>query len=542
MKKRTYAEAHRAFRWEESFRALDWTSMTAINLGYTILDRHAPDTVALNWFGKNGTTRGYTFGELSRLSNRFANVLRSLGVGKGDRVAGFLPRRPETIVIMLGTWKAGAIYVPIFTGFGPDAIQFRVQHSGAKIFCTQWEYRARLPKPLQGPLAIVAVAAPGGEGVDAGDLNFWAAMSDQSETCDLVGCRRDEPAVLLYTSGSTGPPKGVKIANNFLLAIHPYMKYAVDLHLDDIVWPTGDPGWGYGLVCYMVPLAMGIPITSHEAVTTPEFCLSLLRDHRVTNLATTPTLLRGIMALGPDVVRRPDIRLRCVSSCGEPLNPEVVGFFHQQWGVTVMDQYGSSEFGLPIGNLNAVDMVVKPGSMGLPLPGFEMAVVDDEGRELGPGEVGHIGMRPSGEGYYSLGYWEDPERTRELSRGGWMTIGDLARRDADGYFWFEGRADDVIKSAGYRIGPFEVESAILHHPAVAEAAVVGKPDALRGQIVKAYVVLKPGTRPFAGLEAEIVDVVKNCLGKHQYPRDIEFVVELPKTETGKIQRFILRKQ
>jgi acetyl-CoA synthetase len=334
----------------------------------------------------------------------------------------------------------------------------------------------------------------------------------------------------------------VRIANNFVLAIHPYMRYAVDLRPDDVFWPTGDPGWGYGLVCYMVALAMGVAVVSHEAQPLPEFCLDRLSRLGVTNLATTPTLLRAIMALGEDAVRRHPARLRCVNSCGEPLNPEVVAFFRRAWGVTVTDQYGSSEFGLPIGNFNALTMAVKPGSMGLPLPGCRMAVVDDEGREVGPDTVGHIGMWPSDAGYYSLGYWEDPERTRELFGGGWMTIGDLARRDGDGYFWFEGRADDVIKSAGYRIGPFEVESAILHHPAVAEAAVVGKPDPRRGHIVKAFVVLRPGRAPSPDLAAEIVGVVKARVGAHQYPREVEFVEQLPKTETGKIQRFLLRRR
>lgn len=318
------------------------------------------------------------------------------------------------------------------------------------------------------------------------------------------------------------------------------MRYGVDLRADDVFWPTGDPGWGYGLVCYMVALAMGVAVVSHEATPAPELCLARLGDLGVTNLATTPTLLRGVMALGRDAVRRYPVRLRCASSCGEPLNAEVVRFFDESWGVTVMDHYGASEFGLPIGNCNALDMPVKPGSMGLPLLGSRMAVVDDDGHEVGPEVVGHIGMAPGGEGYYALGYWEDPERTRELWRGNWITIGDLARRDADGYFWFEGRADDVIKSAGYRIGPFEVESALLQHPAVAEAAVVGKPDTLRGQIVKAFVVLRDGVAPRAGLPEEIAAVVRSRLGRHQYPREIELVDRLPKTETGKIQRFVLR--
>ena len=247
------------------------------------------------------------------------------------------------------------------------------------------------------------------------------------------------------------------------------------------------------------------------------------------------------MALGETAVRQRPARVRRASSCGEPLNAEVVNFFRSVWDVTVMDHYGSSEYGLVVGNLAAVDMVVKPGSMGVPLPGARVGIVDDEGAEVPTGTVGQIALAPSDTGYYSLGYWQDAERTRELTRHGWMTIGDLGRRDADGYLWFEGRADDVIKSAGYRIGPFEVESAILEHPAVAEAAVVGKPDALRGHIVKAFVVLRPGVTEPSSLADEIVALVKTRVGRHQYPREIEVVPQLPKTETGKIQRFLLRK-
>jgi acetyl-CoA synthetase len=537
----SYGEAVRDFRWADSMRALGWTPGGDVSLGETLVDRHAASgRSALSWLGKDGSHRAYTFGELSRLSNRFANLLRSLGVDRGDRVAGYLPRVPETLVVMLGAWKAGAIYVPIFTGFGPDAIAYRMAHSRARILCTHWEHASHIPDPLPGGAHLITVTRPGETA--PGATSFEPAMAAQSDRCEPARVRREDPAVLLYTSGSTGPPKGVQIAANFLLAIHPSMRYGVDLRADDVFWPTGDPGWGYGLVCYMLALAMGVTVSFQEAAPTAERCLERLRDAGVTNLAATPTLLRSLMALGAEAVRRYPVRVRAASCCGEPLNAEVVTFFREQWGVTVMDHYGSSELGLPIGNFNAIDMAVKPGSMGRPLPGCTAAIVDDEGREVADDVVGHVGVQPHPEGYYSLGYWDDPERTRALYRGPWMTCGDLARRDSDGYFWFEGRADDVIKSAGYRIGPFEVESALLMHPAVAEAAVVGVPDALRGHIVKAYVVLKAERVPYPGLEDELVDVVKTHVGRHQYPRAIELLDELPKTETGKIQRFLLRQR
>jgi acetyl-CoA synthetase len=348
---------------------------------------------------------------------------------------------------------------------------------------------------------------------------------------------------IIYTSGSTGLPKGCIIAVNMLGAIRPYIRYGVELReKQDLFWPTGDPSWGYGLCCYLPAFAAGAKVLSVQANPSAQQCLEILAKYGVTNLATTPTLLRSLMAMGESEIRKIPVPVRAISSCGEPLNGEVVEFFRRAWAATPMDHYGATEFSLPIGNYNAIDMEVKAGSMGLPCPGFSMAVVDETGRELAAGEVGLIGQK-SGEGSrYWLGYWNDEAGARELVRGGWVCTGDLARRDADGYFWFEGRADDMIKSSGYRIGPFEVESGILKHPSVAEAAVVGKPDALKGEIVKAFVVLKSHAHPSDALKGEIVELVKRDLGRHQYPREVEFIEELPKTQTGKIQRFLLRQR
>jgi acetyl-CoA synthetase len=538
--KPSYVEAVRDFDWSAVLRDLGWRDGAPINLGHTIVDRHADrERVALHWVGKDGASATVSYRELRALSNKIANLLRSLGVRKGDRVAGVLPRLPETIAVMIGAWKARAVYVPVFTGFGADAIAFRLRNCGAKVVFTHGDYRGRVPDTEQ--VAVVTIATADGAGPRSGDVDFRRTISaEKSDAFDPEPCSRRDAAVILYTSGSTGEPKGVAIAANFLAATRPYMKFGVDLKPEDLFWPTGDPGWGYGFVCYHAALAVGVPVVSYEATPTPRDFLAFLQDQRVRNVATVPTLLRGVMALGLKELKRYDLALRAISSCGEPLNSEVIRFFEDGLGLTPRDHFGSSENGLPLGNFNALEAEVKLGSMGLPMPGFAMAIVDDDGQELPPGAVGYLAQRPSEQGLYALGYWQDAARTQLLFRHGFIIAGDLARRDGAGYFWFEGRADDVIKSSAYRIGPFEVESAILHHPAIAEAAVVGKPDALKGHIVKAFVTLRPGHTAVPSLAQEIQDIVRRLVGDHAYPREVDVVESLPKTESGKIQRFKLR--
>jgi acetyl-CoA synthetase len=535
-----YSDVVQAFDWLTVQQALGWTPGENVSLGASIVDRHAAsERIALICVDRDGGERRVSYRDLSEASNRFANLLRQLGVEPGDRVAGLMPRGPEVIVAIIGTLKLGAIYVPIFTGFGPDSIRFRLEHCQAKILVTHDDVRKQLPPGLS--VGTICVSHPD-VALPDGYIDFARGLRQQSVEFSCVLRARDDIATLIYTSGSTGQPKGGAIAVNFLASIWPYAMYGLDLRREDIFWPTGDPGWGYGFVCYLTALAVGATVISVQQNPTAELSLAVLQRYRVTNLATTPTLLRSLLVLEDAVLRSADIGLHALSSCGEPLNAKVVETFQRLWGVTPMDHFGATEFAIPVGNFNAIAMNVKPGSMGLPFPGFSMAIVDDDGNERPAGEVGYIGKRMSADRLYWTGYWRDPAASSELVRRGWIVTGDLGRRDQDGYFWFEGRAGDMIKSAGYRIGPFEVESALLKHRAVAEAAVVGKPDALRGEIVKAFIVLRPGISGDDALAEELTLFVKQAVGGHQAPRAVEFVDSLPKTETGKIQRFALRER
>lgn len=532
-----YESIRRDFRWDDVLARLGWPEDGPINPAVTLADRHAGGGgIAIDWHGRDGERRALSFAELADTSSRFAEVLAGLGVGKGDRVAMVMPRVPETIIAMLGIWKAGAVYLPIFSAFGADAIRMRLEDSAARVLVIHADFRAAVDTLRD---AVGAVVIAGGE-PDAGEIGFDTAMAAAGGAFEPVMVERRDGAALLYTSGSTGAPKGVVISANFIAATEPGGQYFADIRDSDVFWPTGDPAWGYGLVCYALPLTKGMKVTMWRDQPGGEAALEFIARNGVTNLATVPTMLRAIMALGEDKVRSFGAPVRRISCCGEPLNAEVVRFFRDVWGTTPLDTYGSSEMGLPVGNFAATEADARPGSMGRPVPGQIVSVVDENGEELPDDEVGIIALAPNPTGFYAVSYWNNPELTREVFEGRWIVTNDLGRRDSDGYLWFEGRSDDVIKTAGYRVGPFEVESALLEHPAVAEAGVVGKPDALRGNIIMAWVVLNPGQTAHDGLERELIDTVRSHLAKHVAPREFRFVTELPKTDSGKIQRFRLR--
>lgn len=532
-----YSELLSAFSWDEVIKTFDWDANHNFNIAHECCDRWAddPNRIAIYWEDEEGHTDIWTYRRLKEESNRLANAFRSLGVKKGDRVAGLLGKDMELILTVIATWKIGAIYVPMFTAFGPEALTYRLNDSGCKLLVTNQEQARKIENESKCKLLLT-------DGLTDDGLSFWEfvrlfSTGHQTEAMSLT-----DPSVIQYTSGSTGMPKGATWSHKLLVSSYPYLRYAIGIEDNDILLGGADMGWSFGLInCTLCPLNFGISIVVYKGHFDVEKYYQLLEEYKVTNFAYAPTAYRMMMASGLELVKKYNFSIKKFTSAGEPLNAEVVRFFKKNFGREIYDHYGSTETGMIVNNYNVTDMKIKPGSMGLPSPGFNIALLDEDGNPIEDGEIGQIAVDTSAFAYFFLGYWQDPEKTAEKIRGKWFYTGDLARKDEDGYFWFEGRADDIISSAGYRIGPFEVESCLIEHPAVAETAVVGKPDKTKGEIVKAYVVLMPEFKPTNELANELSVFVKNKLSKHQYPREIEFVNDIPKTQSGKIQRFILKR-
>ncbi|GJD36619.1 AMP-binding protein [Methylobacterium aerolatum] len=522
----------------QAFAAIFPEGPDGINACHTCCDRHADDPrrVALRYSKPGEALREITFATLARQAARFADVLAGRGVGKGDRVAGLLPRTPELLVTILATWRLGAVYQPLFTAFGPKAIEQRVREAGTKVVVTDLANRPKAAG-LAGACTLVTVGAG-----DAGpDLDFWAALEAESGVSEAVACGAEDPFLIMFTSGTTGPAKPLFVPLKAIVAFVAYMRDAVDLRLGDRFWNVADPGWAYGLYYAVTgPLAMGLTTTFHDGPFTVEDTYRTIRDLGITNLAGSPTAFRFLIAAGPGAAAAVKGQLRAVSSAGEPLNPEVIRWFAEHLGTTIHDHYGQTELGMVVCNHHALAHPVRLGSAGFAVPGHRVVVVDAEGRELGPGEPGILAVdRTRSPLMWFSGYWERPTAGFV---GDYYLSGDTVEAQEDGSIAFVGRADDVITSSGYRIGPFEVESALIEHPAVAESAVVGKPDPDRTELVKAFVVLKGGVAPDGALAEGIQRFVKQRLSAHSYPREIEFVEALPKTPSGKLQRFILRNQ
>ena len=537
-----YAAHYAAFKPEDVAARFAGDFKTGINACFECVDRYA-DTgrVALAWEGVNGERRTLSFAELKDQTARFANMLTSLGVKPGDAVAGMLPRTPELLVTIMGTLRAGAVYQPLFTAFGPKAIEHRLQTSGAKLVVTDPANRPKLDEiPGHPPVAVVA-RPERGQSVAAGDVDFVAALAKADDTFAPVMRTGDDVFLMMSTSGTTGLPKGVPVPLNALMPFRVYMEQAVDLRADDKFWNIADPGWAYGLYYAVLgPLVMGMTTTFYEGPFTADSTYRIIKTHGITNFAGAPTAFRLLMAAGAEAASVVKGQIRVVSSAGEPLNPEVIRWFRASLDAPICDHYGQTEMGMVVNNHHALAHEQRAGSAGLSMPGFRVVVIGVNDEELPPETPGELAVDLKASPlFWFKGYYK--KETPSLGERYYRT-GDMAELGADGLISFVGRSDDVITSSGYRIGPFDVESALIEHKAVVEAGVIGKPDPERTEIVKAFIVLKPGYEASEELSEELRLHVRKRLSAHAYPREIEFVEQLPKTPSGKLQRFVLRAQ
>jgi acetyl-CoA synthetase len=551
---RDYSEEYRRFDWRTARTDLDGLpDGRGLNIAHEAVDRHAAgplrNHLAIRWLGKAGRAVDLTYGRLADLSSRFANVLRGIGVGKGDRVFALTGRIPELYAAALGTLKNRSVFSPLFSVFGPEPIHQRLAIGEGRVLLTTRalyerrkisELRALLPR-----LEHVIVIDDGRGALPSGTKDFAGLMDAASDHFEIEPTDPEDPALLHFTSGTTGKPKGAVHVHDAVVAHYATGKYALDFHPGDVFWCTADPGWvtgtSYGVVS---PLTHGITSVVDEGEFDAERWYAILSEQQVSVWYTAPTAVRMMMKLGASLaLRYRHPRLRFIASVGEPLNPEAVVWGQEAFGLPIHDNWWQTETGgIMIANFPAME--IRPGSMGRPLPGVEAAIV--RGNRDGtvavidaPDEEGELALRP---GWPSMfrGYLGEEERYRKCFAEGWYLTGDLARRDPDGYFWFVGRADDVIKSAGHLIGPFEVESVLMEHPSVAEAGVIGKPDPTIGEIVKAFVALKPGHEPSEALRLEIIGFARTRLGPAVAPREIDFRPSVPKTRSGKIMRRLLK--
>jgi acetyl-CoA synthetase len=530
-----YRTFYAAFDSSTLTEGLSGDFLTGMNGCVECCDRHVGQgRVALNWANATGDRVEYTFEQLQARAAQVANLLVENGVQPGDCVSGLLPRTPELVILILGVMRAGAVYQPLFTAFGPSAIEQRLGTSQAKLVVTDAANRSKLDGLADAPAVMVI-------GAEGADIEFIEALGRQSQTFDPVMRSGDEALLMMSTSGTTGPPKGVRVPVRALAAMSSYMRFGLDLREDDVYWNIADPGWAYGLYYAVIgPLLIGHQTTLFDGPFSVESTVSLIDELGVTNLAGAPTAYRMMIAAGPEAVKPLVGQLRIAGSAGEPLNPEIMRWFDEHVDCPVYDQYGQTEVGMVLANHHGLHHDVQAGSAGFAMPGFRLAVVDGTGTPVPQGTEGMLGVHRADSPLFFFDGYLGAEG--EGWTGEYYLTGDSVAQNDDGSISFVGRTDDVISSAGYRIGPFDVESCLLEHDAVTESAVVGKPDEQRGEIVKAFVVLDPRHAGDAALRADLSEHVRRRLGKHAFPREIDFVEALPKTPSGKIQRFLLRNQ
>lgn len=531
---RTYDELCANFRWDVPAR---------FNIAEAVVARHAratPDAPALIEVQPSGPPRVWSFATIERDACRLANALSSLGVTRRTVVAVHLSQSAETLVSHLAILKLGGISMPLFGLFGPDAIRFRLEDSDASVLITSAAHIERVAEGLVGLPALKSIVSVDGAG-PLGAVSWHELVARGAALHTAVDTAADDPAFLMYTSGTTGNPKGVLHAHRVLLGHLPGVAVPHDLFPQpgDRFWTPADWAWAGGLFDVLLPsLYWGVPVVSHRMPRfDPEAAFALMAEHHVRNVFMPATALRLLRQV-PDPRARHAYHLRSLASGGEPLGADMLAWGQETFGITMAEFFGQTEVNLVVGNCPTV-FAPRPGSMGRPIPGHHVAIVDDNGNELPPGEPGVVAVRRPDPVMF-LEYWRQPEATAAKFRGDWCLMGDVATRDSDGYFWFQGRDNDIIKSSGYRIGPGEVEECLAKHPAVALAGVIGTPDALRGEVVTAFVLPAKGYAPSSALEAEIQAFVKERLASHEWPRKIHFVTEMPMTVTGKIRRVDLR--
>jgi len=526
---KTYDEVYNSFRWEIP---------EFYNIGVDVCDKwaHQRYRLALIYEDESGQVEKYSFWDLKRLSNGLANGLKANGIGPGDRFGILLPQSPEAGIAHIATYKMGAVVIPLFTLFGTDALEYRLSNSEAKGIVTN---EANLPKVLEirdrlpHLKTIILTRGKAPDGV----LSFWDLIEKGSSVFQPLKTRADDPAFISYTSGTTGPPKGAYHAHRVLLGHLPGIQFPHNFFPkeDDLFWTPADWAWMGGFMDALLPSwHYGIPVVAHRAKKfDPEDVFHLLAKYGIRNAFMPPTALK-MMRQVKDPRSRHDYAMRTIGSGGEALGEELLEWGREVMGLTINEFYGQTEVNLVVGSCSEV-MEIRPGSMGKAIPGHKVEVVDGSGEPLPPGAVGEVAIKRP-DPVMCIEYWKNPEATRKSYLNDWWLTGDLAKKDEDGYFWFIGRKDDLITSSGYRIGPAEIEDCLMKHPAVGMVAVVGSPDKLRTEVVKAFIIPKAGITPGPELEEEIKKFVKFRLAAHEYPREIEFVTELPMTNTGKIIR------
>ena len=534
----------KAKSYNEVYSALKWRIPNFFNMGFEVCDRHAnanPNSTALIFENLNGDITQYSFKALKILSNKLANLFQEKGLKAGNRVGILLSQSIETGIAHIAAWKSGLISIPLFTLFGPDALEFRLNDSSARAIITDIDNleKIKLIRDNLPNLEVIIVTDLGKKDNDI--IDFWTELDSASDKFTPLSTRAEDPSFISYTSGTTGPPKGALHAHRTMLGHLPGVEIPHEFFpkKGDLMWTPADWAWIGGLMnCLMASWYHGVPVLAHrDQKYDPEKAVQLMARHQVRNTFMPPTALK-LMRQIDRPSERYGVRLRTVACAGEPMGTELLEWGRKALGITLNEFYGQTECNLVTSNCSEL-MDVKPGSIGRAVPGHTVEIIDKEGSILNSNEEGFIAVKKP-DPVMLLKYWNNPQATTEKYQGDWLLTGDKGTKDEDGYFWFLGREDDVITSAGYRIGPGEIEDCLVMHPAVSLAAAIGIPDPLRTEKIKAYILLRPGFLPSGELEKEILDFVSQRLSPHEKPRAIEFVNELPLTATGKIKRKVLR--